>query len=70
LVTVGLLISVRPANSCTVPVTRTLSPMATWPAEADPNTNTASEAPGVASCAAVPPAPPVSRKKPLKPPTG
>src|SRR4051812_38183931 len=38
--------------------------MATWPAAIEPKTKTASEAPGVRS------GPPVSMKKPLRPPTG
>ena len=61
LVTDGAVISVVPWNSATLPVTRTDSPTVTWAADCEPKTNTASEAPGVASSAAVPPAPPVSR---------
>ena len=48
-------ISVRPLNSQTTPVTWTWSPIATAPAVADEKTKTASDAPGVASV--VPPVP-------------
>ena len=49
------MISVRPLNSQTTPVTCTWSPIATEPTVADEKTKTASDAPGVASIA--PPVP-------------